>query len=71
LRDVLGEAGEHAPASDPAAFAAALRRLTDDAARRGALGAAARAAVARYSIAASAASYVELYDEILASRDLS
>jgi len=70
LRSVIGTAGEHADAGDAVAFAAALQRLIDDPGRRAALGRAAQAVAAPYSIDASAASYVTIYEEILGATDL-
>ena len=64
LTDVLGDACERARPGDPDALASALRALVDDAARRATLAAGARAAARRFSIEASAARYVTVYQQI-------
>jgi glycosyltransferase involved in cell wall biosynthesis len=62
-----GEFGLLVPPKDKAAFREALRRLLPDAARRAAMGLAARALVqSRYSLAAEAAQYLALFEQMTA-----
>jgi glycosyltransferase involved in cell wall biosynthesis len=68
LTGTLGDAGLRATGGDPAAFAAQLGRLRDDAALRARLGSAARTASAAYSIDVSAARYHDLYTRVAAER---
>ena len=69
-REVLedGVTGLLVPPRDPAALAAALGGVLDDAERRRALGERARAASTRYDIRACVAAMESLYDEVLAER---
>jgi glycosyltransferase involved in cell wall biosynthesis len=69
-REVLedGTTGLLVPPRDPDALAAALLRCLDDAALRGSLATRARAASARYDIAAAVAQMQDLYDEVLAEK---
>jgi glycosyltransferase involved in cell wall biosynthesis len=69
-REVLedGTTGLLVPPRDPDALAAALLRCLDDAALRGSLATQARAASARYDIAAAVAQMQDLYDEVLAEK---
>jgi glycosyltransferase involved in cell wall biosynthesis len=71
-REVLedGVTGLLVPPRDPAALAAAIGRVMDDAARRRSLGDNARAASTRYDIRACVTAMEALYDEVLAERGL-
>jgi glycosyltransferase involved in cell wall biosynthesis len=70
IPELVGTAGDAAlsvPRGEVVALAAALRRLADDAELRQLLGARARAAVGKFSIAESARRYLALYETLLAS----
>jgi glycosyltransferase involved in cell wall biosynthesis len=71
-REVLedGRTGLLVPPRDPAALAAALGRVLDDAGLRRSLSENARAASTRYDIRACVAAMEALYDEVLAERGL-
>lgn len=70
LAEVVGDAGLLVPPDDPVALRAALERLRDDAALRGALGAAGRSrAEARFDVRAMVARYEEIYRELAGKRD--
>jgi glycosyltransferase involved in cell wall biosynthesis len=71
-RDVVrpGVTGELVPLRDPAALAAALRKLARDPALRRAYGdAGRREALARFDVAHSVARVVAAYDDLLAHRE--
>ena len=70
LAGTLQDAGLAAASGDAAALAGALERLRADGPLRARLGRAARAAVQRFSIDASAERYRDLYANIAAERGL-
>jgi glycosyltransferase involved in cell wall biosynthesis len=68
LADVIGDAGVLVPSGDAGAFGRAISSLLDSAERRAALSRAALQRAQDFTIEATAASYIQLYQRLIARR---